>query len=197
MQCQTNNAVKQQPSLAASSPSRKPAPAGKTANLAADRARFWAKVNKDGPVQKHTPHLGKCWEWTAGKASIGYGKFWDGEKMIQAHWFLIGKPPEGLEACHKCDNPCCVRPSHLFFGTRSDNMRDCRDKERLNPKSTATLLGHVFSGEKNCMAKLSDAEVQAIKAMQIPRGKISATARKMGINAQTFYCIHRGDRRVL
>lgn len=101
-------------------------------------ARFWDKVNKDGPVPQHMSHLGRCWEWTAFRDHRGYGRYAasgdDGRRLFQsarrASWFIKhGEIPENY-VCHKCDNPGCVRPSHLFVGTHQDNMADMRRKGR-------------------------------------------------------------------
>jgi HNH endonuclease len=97
-------------------------------------AKFWAMVNKDGPVIR--PELGPCWEWTGLRRHPGYGVVsWapEGTSRVASRvsWELVNGPiPDRLFACHKCDNPPCVRPSHLFLGTQRDNMRDCADKGR-------------------------------------------------------------------
>ena len=75
-----------------------------------------------------------CWEWQ-GTRSRGYGKFSLGGKLCRAHrfsWELAhGRPvPDGMNVLHHCDNPPCVRPSHLFIGTHSDNMLDSFAKGR-------------------------------------------------------------------
>lgn len=95
--------------------------------MATNEERFWAKVNKtDG-----------CWLWTA-SAWRGYGIFWaDGRrwKAPRYSWALVNGPiPSGLMVCHRCDNPPCVRPSHLFIGTMSDNIRDAYAKGRHSAK---------------------------------------------------------------
>jgi len=86
--------------------------------------RFWNKVNKSG----------KCWEWTAGKDSKGYGLFKLNGKMVLAHrrsWILTnGEIPLGMGILHKCDNPSCVNPKHLFIGNHQTNMADRDLKER-------------------------------------------------------------------
>lgn len=91
--------------------------------------RFWSKVNKDGPTQPHmdTP----CWVWTS-SANYGYGIF-SAARIQGAHrvswWLAHGENPGSLYVCHKCDNPPCVRPDHLFLGTAADNNRDRMQKE--------------------------------------------------------------------
>ena len=84
---------------------------------------FWSHVAKsDG-----------CWLWTAG-LNRGYGAFAVHRKDIGAHrysWMLENGPiPDGLFVLHRCDNPPCVRPDHLFIGTQLDNMLDKMSKGR-------------------------------------------------------------------
>jgi hypothetical protein len=92
-----------------------------------EEERFWEKVDKSG----QNPDFPDCWEWTAHR-SKGYGAFShkpDGKsKKISAHKYSWQKAngkqvPEGLEVCHLCNNPPCVRPDHLEVGTRSHNQR--------------------------------------------------------------------------
>ena len=87
--------------------------------------RFWSKVKK-------TP---LCWNWIAGSDEHGYGRFKaDGKIRIapRVSWKLkYGSYPK-LMVLHRCDNPRCVRPGHLFLGTQKDNMADAAKKGRLN-----------------------------------------------------------------
>lgn len=87
--------------------------------------RFWTSVKSSAG----------CWEWMKGRSDErGYGVTADVGRKLQAHrasWELhYGPIPEGLFVCHKCDNPPCVRPDHLFLGTHLDNMRDMIAKGR-------------------------------------------------------------------
>lgn len=111
--------------------------------------RFWEHVVKsDG-----------CWEWNGGKAVHGYGSIHDDNghqlRSNQASWILHHGPiPEGLWILHKCDNPPCVRPDHLYLGTHQDNMRDLilRGKGK----------GAAMVGSKNVHAKLREKDIPMI-----------------------------------
>src|SRR5687767_4720826 len=86
--------------------------------------RFWEKVRKtDG-----------CWLWTASRNAKGYGQIMYQRRPIHAHrvsWQLANGPiPDGLCVLHRCDNPQCVNPGHLFLGTIVDNNRDMFAKGR-------------------------------------------------------------------
>lgn len=82
------------------------------------------------------PADGSCVEWPFCRTHSGYGHLRrNGVDLVvsrEAYRLTYGSLPEGFEACHKCDNPPCFRPDHLFAGTPSDNMTDCSAKGRLN-----------------------------------------------------------------
>ena len=88
--------------------------------------RFRAKVAVGAPND--------CWEWQGTRRNDGYGLFWNGSRQVRAHraaWELEHSSiPQGLNICHRCDNPPCVNPSHLFLGTQKDNLDDMREKGR-------------------------------------------------------------------
>jgi len=91
------------------------------------RTRFIEKIHRPDNVRD-------CWEWSAAKNCGGYGVFWRNGRMELAHrvsWEIhIGPIPDGMCACHNCDNPCCVNPNHLFLGTKADNNSDKDAKGR-------------------------------------------------------------------
>ena len=111
--------------------------------------RFWSKVDKTNT----------CWVWKAFKNDSGYGLFSIKRHMYRAHriaWELTnGQIPDGIEVCHHCDNPACVRPDHLFLGTQNDNIQDGINKGRINLKEN-----NQPSGEANGKAILKNTEVE-------------------------------------
>jgi len=137
-------------------------------------ARFWAKVDKDGPTVSHVDGLGSCWIWTASVFRDGYGCMRVDGRMLRAHrisWAVHNGPiPEGMCVCHRCDTPACVNPTHLFLGTKADNMRDCVAKGRFVQRPAPP-------GEGHHSAKLTDANVLEIRKLHAAGG---ISQRKLG-----------------
>ncbi len=143
--------------------------------------RFWEKVDKSGA----------CWLWTAATAGFGYGKFVvkKGQAPQSAHRLAyaweVGPIPAGAQVLHRCDEPRCVNPAHLFLGTQRDNMLDMRAKGRWEYKPRDQ------TGERNPNSILSDAEVASLLA-DLARGEGPVSvARKYGIQYRTLWAIRR------
>lgn len=111
--------------------------------------RFWKKVD--------IKSQNECWNWIGYKNKHGYGVMAinrDGKALVYAHrlsWIINKKTEiDKLCICHKCDNPSCVNPNHLFIGTQKDNVTDMFKKKRgyihFLQKQTHCKRGHSYSG---------------------------------------------------
>lgn len=138
---------------------------------------FWAHVKKTK----------SCWLWTAGKAQ-GYGVFKLNGKIAKAYrhsWALANGPiPKGGWICHRCDNPPCVRPSHLFLGDRLANMHDMMEKGRARHLHGA--------GHPRPMAKLTNENVRQIKMMLLDGMSNQIIADKFSVDQSNISHIKRG-----
>ena len=140
--------------------------------------RFWSKVEKtDG-----------CWVWTGHLNRKGYGTFaFSSGNPVLAHRLAyeleIGEIPKELCVCHKCDNPSCVRPDHLFLGTIAENNADMHAKGRASGGSNP--------GEKCPLAKLTSDQVLEIRSRFNYRGGGKAAATAFGITVGTAHLILR------
>jgi hypothetical protein len=97
-----------------------------------------------------------CWIWPGSKDRDGYGLTKLDGKTARAprvaYVLTYGPIPQGLEVLHRCDNPACCNPSHLFLGTQKNNYDDAKSKDRHS------------RGERNGCSKLNPAQVLAIRA---------------------------------
>jgi hypothetical protein len=150
---------------------------GKHASFA---ERFWAKVKKGATDE--------CWPWTAATISTGYGAIGMGRNKdglilahrasYEMHFGAIADP--NMYVCHRCDNPVCVNPHHLFLGTPSQNSFDCSAKGRnRQPKGVSAKS-----------AKLSESDVRDIRAR--PSVSILKLAREYGVHHRSIWAVrHR------
>ena len=136
-----------------------------------------------------------CMNWLGWKNKDGYGKFSIANKYTFAHRysyeFHIGKIPDGLCVCHKCDNPSCVNPKHLFLGTHFDNMQDMKKKNR-QPYKKGAPLNINNKGSKHVFAKLDEDKVRDIKIKLADGVKGSILAQLYNVVDQTIYEIKNG-----
>jgi hypothetical protein len=161
--------------------------AAKAAKQAPLEQRFWSKVERLGPDE--------CWPW---KASVrnkkeGYGAFWlEGRHQPSNRVALVlsgVEVPEGMVACHRCDNPRCCNPAHLFVGTPKQNNDDKVAKRR-----------HAH-GERHGCAKLTDEQVAEIRSLRVgrklPPGIAQQFAERFGITKQYVSELFTSKRGVL
>jgi hypothetical protein len=130
----------------------------------------------------------ECWEWTGHRDSQGYGRFHNGRRMEKAsrvsYRLFVGQIKSSRElVCHKCDNPSCVRPDHLFLGSHAENMKDMASKGR-----SARL-----QGGDNPSAKITKDVVIVILKMLQEGKKYREIADATGVSMSTVGNIKRGD----
>ena len=120
---------------------------------AKDISRFWSKVDRGHPLL--------CWEWMGYCKGQRHGRFTvrqvpGGLSAHRVSWVIANGPiPAGMCVCHRCDNPPCCNPAHLFLAPQNENLKDMTRKGRRR--------GPALSGEKNASAKVTEAQVREIR----------------------------------
>lgn len=127
--------------------------------------RFWEKLKVSSPDE--------CWEWQGTLDKFGYGIISINAGRHYAHRFSyelhFGPIPAGMFICHKCDNPLCSNPAHLFVGDRYDNANDMKAK------------GRCHLGEKHGNAKLTAEDVVEIRKLAATGMTQTALAQQFGV----------------
>jgi hypothetical protein len=137
---------------------------------------FWKLVDVREPDE--------CWEWQGGCVPFGYGHFrLDGKRWVThalAFTLLSNPIPKGKCVLHKCDNPPCCNPKHLWLGTKRQNNKDRDKKKRTNPAK----------GERHWHAKLTDDNVREIRRLYWKEGWLQKDiAAKFGVVHQIISAI--------
>lgn len=135
---------------------------------------FWSHVQIS--LDEHS-----CWPWQGALFKTGYGAFRFRGKTYRAHrvaYFIIhGKDPDN--ALHRCDNRCCVRPTHILSGTQQENLIDARQKGRLNPAR----------GHRSGRATLNEQQVAEIRQRLAIGQSHRAIAVDMGVGRGQVWSI--------
>ena len=117
-----------------------------------------------------------CWEWQGCSHHGGYGALCIKGKWASAHrtayTFWKGIIPKGLCVLHRCDNPSCINPDHLFLGTQADNAKDRNRK------------GRTSQGESFWRAKLTEKQVRAIRRRRAAGESLASLGREYGLRWQ-------------
>ena len=144
-----------------------------------------------------------CWEWIKFKNPMGYGMFKNLDNRTQklcnkqgnvlahreSYKMFKGEIPDGMQVCHRCDNPSCCNPEHLWLGTPKQNSRDALKKNRLAIKN---LTFRVKKGSASINAKLTETEVKDIKN-RIEKGeRIIEIAEFYNVGFACIYNIKNG-----
>ena len=148
--------------------------------------RFWNRVDRTGD----------CWLWTGPKTGNGYGAIredYPSRKQVSAHrasWVIhFGPIAPGLEVCHHCDNPICVRPEHLFLGTTKANAVDRSRKGRsgAGDRSGRRLHPERYpNGSDVIGAKLTDDVVRVMRQRYASgQANMPALAAEHGVSVNT------------
>lgn len=152
----------------------------KAAALAAQRCKARARTFEERLLVKESG----CIEWQGSKDKNGYGTLRLDKKDWKAHRYSytknIGEIPKGMVICHKCDNPSCVNPDHLFLGTTKDNSNDMVKK------------GRQLAGEKNPNKKLTNHLVRHIKERILNGETQTKIAKDLNLNQTTISKIKLG-----
>jgi hypothetical protein len=144
--------------------------------------RFWLHVPED---RSHG-----CWEWRGTRRAGGYGRLMTTKPgTMAAHrasWIIHNGPiPHGMVICHRCDNPPCVNPAHLFLGTQIDNIADMVSKGRQRS----------LTGTAVATSKFSEEEIQRLRDMASTGLSFSAIARETGVSKAHVRRVVRGQSR--
>lgn len=146
--------------------------------------RFRAGVRSGAPDE--------CWEWQRSCTKAGYGQLMVDRRMAYAHRFAYqlahGAIPPGMFVLHRCDNPRCCNPNHLFLGTHIDNMRDRESKGRSLPVRRPERLAR---GERNGSARLTTSRVRAIRCAAADGCALRQLAREHGVSQRAIQNIVR------
>ena len=147
--------------------------------------RFWSKVNFDGSVPAHAPHLGPCWLWL-GATSNGYGQFRTEGPSVKAYRyayeFCVGPIPEGLTIDHLCRVRHCVCPDHLEPVTHRVNCLRGQSPIAANARKTQCLQGHPYDAENTYITPAGARDCRLCKrdALRRSRQRKKRRASRLG-----------------
>lgn len=161
------------------------------------QARFWSYVQ--------VGHEDECWPWLRAKSSRGYGRYRVGQRDARAHraaYALAVRDPGAMNVLHRCDNPPCCNPHHLWLGTHADNRHDAIRKERARYSAgddhyakrrpdwvargerhgSRTQPSSRARGERVGSARLTEQQVLMVRQMRRAGATQKAVAKQFGVS---------------
>ena len=140
---------------------------------------FWRHVEIGGEND--------CWPWSGARYKSGYGRIRRGKTQRAAHReaYELGNGVEiadGMSVCHRCDNPPCCNPAHLFEGTKADNNADRSNKGRNGDTR----------GERHPQAKITAVNVLEMRRMRSDGFQFKAIAERFGVTTQNAFMVATG-----
>ena len=152
--------------------------------------RLWSKVDRTGGVDA-------CWPFKGKGQSGGYGVLSTSKRPYRtiythrlAYRLATGVDPHGQAVCHRCDNPPCCNPAHLFLGTIADNVRDMIAKGRQGVNNGQPPL---LRGEQHGSAKVTEAAVREIRRRAAAGESSSVLGRAFGLDSSSVRYIVRRE----
>lgn len=142
--------------------------------------------------------VGECWEWSGARNERGYGrlKVPSTRGVVYAHRVVaeavIGST-DGRFVCHRCDNPACVRPDHLFIGTSADNVADMLAKGRGSAPRPVDWVPRVQAGRHH-LQKLTSDDVRSIRSSLSKGESRRSIATRFGVGPEAISKIAKGER---
>jgi hypothetical protein len=140
------------------------------------------QTRKNATLENYVVAGDGCWEWRGRRNRDGYGMICRLGRQDLVHRVFyrerVGSIPEGLYVCHRCDNPPCVNPEHLFLGTHRDNMNDMEAKGRRS------------RGERHWRSEVTEGDVRDIRRAYADGGHTTRSlAARYGVASPTIHSI--------
>lgn len=160
-----------------------------------DEERFFAKVDRNGPIARNNPELGRCWIWTASTTDFGYGRFsttsaecgWMvAHRWSYLHW--VGTVPDDKVLDHfACDRPACCNPRHVRPASQRENVLRSDNAAAWHLAKTHCIYGHEFTPENTHWSKRGRDCRACIRRR---KAEIEQRGKRVVADASHTHCVH-------